>query len=87
MGFKDLKEFFNLAMLGKQGWRFITKPNALITKVFKRRYFTHTNFLKTEVGSSPSWAWWSLLEGKKILEKRVYWLLISGRKIGWINKD
>lgn len=38
LGFKDL-EAFNLALLGKQVWRVITKPNLLMYKVLKSRYF------------------------------------------------
>jgi hypothetical protein len=38
MGFKDLSAF-NLAMLGKQGWKFITEPESLVAHIFKARYF------------------------------------------------
>ena len=31
MGFRDLK-MFNLAMLGKQGWRLMTRPDSLCAK-------------------------------------------------------
>ena len=36
IGFRDL-ELFNLALLGKHGWRFITNPNSLCAKVMKGR--------------------------------------------------
>jgi len=38
MGFKDLSTF-NLAMLEKQGWEFLTKPRCLFSCLFKARYF------------------------------------------------
>jgi hypothetical protein len=38
MGFRDLAAF-NLAMLGKQGWKFQTQPECLVTRLFKARYF------------------------------------------------
>lgn len=38
LGFKDLRDF-NTAMLGKQFWRLIEKPNTLFSRVFKGRYF------------------------------------------------
>ena len=38
MSFKDL-EVFNIALLGKQAWRMITKPDALWVKVLKGIYF------------------------------------------------
>lgn len=30
---------FNLAMLDKQGWKFVTNPSALVNRVFKTKYF------------------------------------------------
>lgn len=30
MGFRDMHDF-NLSLLGKQGWRLITKPNSLVS--------------------------------------------------------
>jgi hypothetical protein len=38
MGFKDIK-LFNLAMLGKQGWRLLTNPDSLCAIVLKGKYF------------------------------------------------
>jgi len=38
MGFKDLSAF-NLAMLGKQGWKFQTDPTSLVSRIFMARYF------------------------------------------------
>lgn len=34
MGYRDLR-CFNLAMLGKQGWRLLTRPESLCTRVLK----------------------------------------------------
>ncbi|XP_019179252.1 PREDICTED: uncharacterized protein LOC109174470 [Ipomoea nil] len=36
LGFKDLRAF-NLAMLGKQGWRFLTNRPSLVARVYKAR--------------------------------------------------
>ncbi|XP_019175652.1 PREDICTED: uncharacterized protein LOC109170972 [Ipomoea nil] len=60
LGFKDLKAF-NLAMLGKQAWRFLTKPESLVTKVYKARYFPKSNFIDAIVGNSPSYCWRSIM--------------------------
>ncbi|XP_019153881.1 PREDICTED: uncharacterized protein LOC109150427 [Ipomoea nil] len=43
MGFKELSAF-NLAMLGKQAWRFLTDPGSLVAKVYKARYYPTTSF-------------------------------------------
>ncbi|XP_019170153.1 PREDICTED: uncharacterized protein LOC109165716 [Ipomoea nil] len=60
LGFKDLKAF-NLAMLGKKAWRFLTKPESLVAKVYKARYFPKTNFIDATVGNSPSYCWRNIM--------------------------
>lgn len=54
MSFKDLTAF-NLAMLGKQGWKFITEPNFLIACIFKARYFPTGSYLTTLIGHNPNY--------------------------------
>jgi len=49
MGFKSVGTF-NLAMLGKQGWRIMTNPQTLIARMYKARYFPHSNFFKLPWG-------------------------------------
>ena len=80
MGFKDLKAF-NLALLGKQCWRQITKEHSLFHKIFKSRYFKYGSFMNAELGNNPSWAWRSLLEGRKVLEKGLKWKVGDGESI------
>jgi len=54
MSFKDLSAF-NLAMLGKQGWKFITKPESLVARIFKARYFPNGTFLMAQIGHNPNY--------------------------------
>jgi hypothetical protein len=44
MGFRDL-ESFNLALLGKHGWRLLTSPDSLCYRVLKGRYFPNSDFI------------------------------------------
>ncbi|KAK2450768.1 hypothetical protein QL285_009870 [Trifolium repens] len=37
MGFRDLHSF-NMAMIAKQGWNIMTKPNTLVAKLYKARW-------------------------------------------------
>lgn len=53
MGFRDFYDF-NIAMLAKQGWRFISKPDSLVSMLFKARYFPEQDFLTAGLGSNPS---------------------------------
>uniref|UniRef100_A0A803QGE0 Reverse transcriptase domain-containing protein n=1 Tax=Cannabis sativa TaxID=3483 RepID=A0A803QGE0_CANSA len=67
MGFRSLHDF-NIAMLGKQGWRLLINPNSLVSRVFKARYFAHGDFLNAELGSNPSFIWRSLVEAQGVLK-------------------
>jgi hypothetical protein len=66
MGFKSLSAF-NLSMLGKQGWRIMTNPDILISKIYKVRYIPRCDFLDTNLGHNPSFVWRSICNSKFIL--------------------
>ncbi|XP_019155723.1 PREDICTED: uncharacterized protein LOC109152478 [Ipomoea nil] len=53
LGFKELRAF-NLAMLGKQAWRFLTNPGSLAARIYKARYYPTTSFVDATVGNCPS---------------------------------
>lgn len=59
LGFQDFHDF-NLALQGKQGWRFISRPKSLASKVHKARYFPNVSFLESKIGSNPRFIWRSL---------------------------
>lgn len=44
---------FNLAMLWKQGWRFISNKDTMVFKVFKAKYFPKEDFLDANLGKIP----------------------------------
>ncbi|KAM6590275.1 uncharacterized mitochondrial protein AtMg00310-like [Cannabis sativa] len=74
MGFRNLRDF-NLAMLGKQGWRLLFRHESLASKVFKARYYPNGNYLSAELGSNPSFIWSSIYAAKDTvklgLRKRI----------------
>ena len=61
LGFRNLCDF-NLAMLGKQGWNLITKPDSLIARLLKARYYRSGDFLLTRLGHNPSKKGYGVLE-------------------------
>jgi hypothetical protein len=86
MGFKSLPAF-NLAMLGKQGWRVMTNPNSLIARIFKARYFPRCDFLEAKVGHIPSFVWRSLCNSKFILRDGSRWRIGDGKNISLLNEN
>ena len=66
MGFRDLR-LFNLAMLGKQGWRLIQNPDSLCARVLKGRYFHDSDFLHATRKKHSSHTWRAILEGRRVL--------------------
>ena len=68
LGFKDLTDF-NTAMLGKQLWRLIEKPNTLFSRVFKGRYYRNASLLEPIRSYSPSYGWRSIVSARSMVSK------------------
>lgn len=64
---KDLYTF-NLAMLGKQGWRLLTNPNSLCAKVMKARYYPNSSVLQAEYDNGILYACRGVLKGIELLK-------------------
>ena len=85
MGFKDLSAF-NLAMLGKHGWKFITEPNSLVARIFKARYFPSSSYLTATVGHNPSYVWRIIMRARFIMREGARWSIGSGATISILNE-
>jgi hypothetical protein len=68
MGFREL-ERFNVAMLGKHGWRLITNPNSLCSRVLKARYYPDCGFMQATVPKRSSATWRAVVAGREALEQ------------------
>lgn len=44
LGFRNL-EFFNQAMVAKQGWRILQQPDSLVSRLLKEKFFRHFVFM------------------------------------------
>lgn len=74
LGFRDLKGF-NLALLGKHIWHFGNKPNTVVARIFKARYFQDRHVLQAIKGTDSSFLWTGIWEAKEVLKKGFRWVL------------
>jgi hypothetical protein len=56
LGFRDFR-VFNQALLARQAWRLLTKPNSLCARVKKARYFPNGELQDTVFSGNASPAW------------------------------
>jgi hypothetical protein len=56
LGFRYL-EIFNLALLAKQAWRMLIRPESLCFQVLKSVYFPCSDICNVSIGSNPSKTW------------------------------
>lgn len=80
MGFRDLHGF-NLALLGKHCWNFLKHPEALVTRIFKARYFPNNTFFNANRGGGASFIWSGIWQAKEVLKKGFRWVLGDGKSI------
>nr|KYP40902.1 hypothetical protein KK1_037728 [Cajanus cajan] len=80
MGFRHIYGF-NLAMLGKQGWRLLSNPDAILSRVFKAKYFPRGNFLEAQLGHNPSYVWRSIHASQVVVKGGLRWCIGNGRSL------
>lgn len=85
LGVRDLYGF-NLALLGKNIWNFTHKPDTLVARIFKVRYFNDSHILQAGRGVDPSFIWTGIWEVKEKLKDGFRWVLGDGKEIS-IFKD
>lgn len=73
LGFRSLHGF-NMALLGKQVWNFMQKPSALVTRIYKARYFEDRDILHANKGTDPRFVWSGLWEAKEQLVGGFRWI-------------
>lgn len=80
LGFKDLS-VFNDALLGRQAWRLIRKPDSLLGQVMKAKYYPNRSFLEASLGQSCSFSWKSIWSSKALIKEGMIWRVGNGLHI------
>jgi hypothetical protein len=52
LGFRDL-EWFNMALLVKQGWRLLQNLDSLAATILRKKYYPHGEFLDAPLRRKP----------------------------------
>ena len=85
MGFKEIEKF-NDALLAKQVWRIMHKPDSLCFRVFKALFFPNCSILDTKESNFESYAWKSILGAIDVIKKGMIWHIGNGQTV-WIKED
>jgi hypothetical protein len=72
---------FNLAILAKQSWRLINKPESLCAQVLRAKYYPDGNLLKAGPNKGSSFTWQSIIAGLQTLKRGHMWRIGSGTKV------
>ncbi|CAM8975255.1 unnamed protein product [Rhodiola kirilowii] len=85
IGFKELS-IFNDALLAKQIWRLMEKPDSLVSRLLRERYYKRSSPIMCQLGNRPSVVWRSLWgAGQKI----KHWIQASdgGEDVRWLAES
>ncbi|KAL9680996.1 hypothetical protein QQ045_012777 [Rhodiola kirilowii] len=66
LAFKDLK-CINMASLAKPAWRVYTKPELLVSKIYKAKYSHNTDMMQCRLSYRPSFCWRSIYKRMEVI--------------------
>ncbi|CAM8977245.1 unnamed protein product [Rhodiola kirilowii] len=72
LGFREFS-LMNKAMLAKQGWRILTEPSLLVSRLLKAKYFPCTDLFNAAIGTRPSYGWRGIREALEIVKQGALW--------------
>ena len=61
----------NMALLGKQAWRLLTKLETLVASTLLPKYCKNEPFIKVKSKPCNSWIWKSLLTGRDMIGRGI----------------
>ena len=79
-GFRDFR-IFNQALLARQAWRLLTKPDSLCAQILKARYYPNGKLEDTVFAGNTSSTWTAISHGLDLLKKGLIWRVGNGQQI------
>ena len=62
-------------------------PNLLAARVYRAKYYAHGDVFNVSLGSRPSYAWRSIMQGLEVVRRGSQWRVGNGRLIHiWNDK-
>lgn len=88
-GIRDF-QLFNTALLAKQAWHIVTKPEGLLARVLVGKYCRNSPFLSVKPPKECSHGWRSILAGRDLLVLKLSSVIGDGESIRvwkdpWLN--
>ncbi|KAL9673448.1 hypothetical protein QQ045_029706 [Rhodiola kirilowii] len=77
LGFRDWKSL-NFTFLAKQAWRLHSRPQLLVSKLVKAKYFPDSHILDATQGYRPSHVWRSIFKSLTIIRQGTSRCPLSG---------
>jgi hypothetical protein len=70
-----------MVMVAKQGWNFINKPNSLVVRIIKVRYFLRSSLIDSNLSNNPSFTWRNIWNSRQVLSHGCRWRIDNGSNI------
>ncbi|CAN0919889.1 Uncharacterized mitochondrial protein AtMg00310 [Linum grandiflorum] len=80
MGFRDLRDF-NMALLAKQLCNLHQRPDTLIGRIMKAKYYKNSSVLEAVEGYKPSFIWRSLMSAQDLVWQGSRWRIGNGDSV------
>lgn len=68
-------------MLAKQFWSLIQKPDSMVFRILKAKYFRRKEIRQADLGYKPSYLWRSLLAARELVEEGIAWRIGNGKTV------
>jgi hypothetical protein len=86
LGYRDFGSF-NKALLAKQGWKLWQQPNSFLSKIMEAKYYRGGQFLDSNLGTRPSYAWRSIHSSRDLIKEGLIWRIGSVTQVRiWKDK-